>query len=256
MIINFGRALVAVFVGILVLPLLLWGCSTAQADVDPKLEAEVLSIIRKNPQVILESVQAFQKSETSKQSQAQDQVLKKIQAQPKSFIQGSPTKGAQNQKIILMEFSDFQCPFCAKAHDTVQEFIDARQDRVTLVYKHFPLINIHDQAQAAALASWAAGNQNQFWEFHDGLFKDQKSLGDELFLTLAKNLKLDLAKFNLDRQSEAAKQAIKKDVELGMAIGVPGTPFFLMNGVPIPASNNLLADFEAALKNSQNTAKN
>jgi protein-disulfide isomerase len=236
---------------ILILPLvfLLCGSDVAQAQsmADSKLEAQVLEIIRKNPQIILESLQTYQKLQRDKQFQAQEQTLKQIQAKPQSFIQTSPSKGATNQKLILMEFSDFQCPYCALAHDTVQQFM-ASQDRTTLVYKHFPLVNIHAQAEPAALASWAAQQQNKFWEYHDGLFKEQKNLGEPLFITLATGLKLDLKKFNSDRQSEAAKQAIKKDVELGMAIGVPGTPFFLLNGAPIKVSDNLLADLELAIK--------
>jgi len=146
-----------------------------------------------------------------------------------------------------MEFSDFQCPFCAKALETVQQFMAKSQDRVTLVYKHFPLTNIHPNAEPAALAAWAAQQQKKFWEFHDGLFENQKNLGEELYISLATKLNLNLEKFNSDRQSEAAKKAIKKDVELGMAIGVPGTPFFVMNGVPVRTSENLLADLEAAV---------
>jgi len=235
---------------LIMVPLLLLGCSAsnAQTNIDPKFEAQVLEIIRKNPQVILESVQTYQKAQRDKQSQTQDQVLKQIQAKPTAFIQGSPTKGAANQKLVLMEFSDFQCPFCAKAHDTVQQFMATKSDRVTLVYKHFPLTNIHPQAEPAALASWAAQQQDQFWQFHDLLFASQPQLGEELYLSIAQDLKLNLSKFNSDRQSAAAKQAITKDVELGRAIGVPGTPFFMMNGLPVQASENLLSDLEATLK--------
>jgi protein-disulfide isomerase len=241
---RLGRSLVL----FLMLPLLLWGSgsSTARADIDPKLESQVLEIIRKNPQVILESVQVYQKSQQDQKSNAQKQSLKQIQAKPTAFIQGSPAKGATSQKLVLMEFSDFECPYCAKAHETVQQFMAKSQDRVTLVYKHFPLINIHPQAEPAALAAWAAQQQQKFWEFHDGLFENQKNLGDELYISLATKLTLNLEKFNSDRQSEAAKKAIKKDVELGMAIGVPGTPFFVMNGLPVRTSENLLADLEAA----------
>ncbi len=245
---QFKRSLIMLLIFPLMLLGMLGGCSNAQANIDPKLEAQVLDIIRKNPQAILESVQNYQKAEKDKQSQGQNQALKQIQAKPQSFIQGSPTKGATAQKLILIEFSDFQCPYCAKAHDVVQKFMATRQDRVTLVYKHFPLTNIHPQAEPAALASYAADRQNQFWEFHDRLFKDQTQLGDPLYTAIATELKLDLNKFNSDRASESAQKAINKDVELGRAIGVPGTPFFLLNGVPIPASENLLADLESAVK--------
>jgi protein-disulfide isomerase len=249
---EFKRSLIVILICPLLFLGMLGGCSNAQANIDSKLEAQVLEIIRKNPQVILESVQTYQKAERDKQSQTQNQALKQIQAKPQSYIQGSPVRGAVDPKtglkLILMEFSDFQCPYCAKAHDIVQKFMATRQDRVTLVYKHFPLTNIHPEAEPAALASWAADRQNQFWEFHDRLFKDRSLLGDPLYTAIATELKLDLIKFNSDRSSEAAKKAINKDVELGRAIGVPGTPFFILNGVPIPASESLLADLEAAVK--------
>lgn len=241
MISQFLRSLLS----LLLLPLLLWGCTNLET---PQFEAKVLEVIKQNPQAILDSVQAYQKSERDRQSQLQQQTLSQIQAQPQNFVQGSPTKGNPKQLLILMEFSDFQCPFCAKAHDTVQAFMAKNSDRITLVYKHFPLNNIHPQATPAALASWAALQQNQFWQFHDQLFANQAQLGDQLYTDIATKLQLNLDKFNGDRSSAAAQAAINQDLELGKAIGVPGTPFFLVNGVPLPTSENLLSDLETATK--------
>jgi protein-disulfide isomerase len=139
--------------------------------------------------------------------------------------------GSASQKIIMAEFSDFECPFCARGHAVVKEFMSKNQNDVTLVYKHFPLSEIHAQAEPAAFASWAAFQQGKFWEYHDALFEQQNKLGEEFYLELAKNLKLDIDRFNRDRQSKEAKEAVKKDFELGKSLGVRGTPSFVVNGI-------------------------
>jgi len=198
---------------------------------DTQFESKVLEIIRKNPQVILESVQAYQRSQAQQEEQLRDKVLSQIRQEPRLLLRNSPVTGSVSQKIIMAEFSDFECPFCARGHAVVKEFMAKNQNDVTLVYKHFPLTDIHPQAEPAALASWAAFQQGKFWEYHDALFEQQKRLGEEFYLELANNLKLDIDRFNRDRQSKEAKEAIKKDFELGKSLGVRGTPSFVVNGI-------------------------
>ena len=123
---------------------------------------------------------------------------------------------ASRQRI---EFGDFQCPFCAEAEPTVKQFIAQHADQVTLVYKHFPLSQIHPQATSAAQAAWAAQQQGRFWEYHDALFDQQKQLGEDLYLAIAEELDLDLEQFNRDRNSSEAKAAIDQDLELAQKIG-------------------------------------
>ncbi|NEQ89169.1 MAG: thioredoxin domain-containing protein, partial [Moorea sp. SIO2I5] len=147
---------------------------------------------------------------------------------PQAFIGSSPTTSAIEDKIVLVEFSDFQCPFCARAHDTVKEFIAKHGDEVILVYKHFPLTRIHSQALPAAQAAWAATQQGKFWQYHDALFANQKQLGEELYVEIAQDLDLDLEQFNRDRN--AADRAIAEDMQLAQLLGLSGTPFFVMNG--------------------------
>lgn len=197
---------------------------------DAQFEAKVLEIIRKNPQVILDSVQAYQRSQAQKEEQARDKVLAQIRQEPRLLLRNAPVTGSTSQKIILAEFSDFECPYCAKAHEVVKEFMAKNGNDVTLVYKHFPLKEIHAQAEPAALASWAAFQQGKFWEYHNALFEQQSKLGEAFYVELAQNLKLDIDKFNRDRKSNEAKEAIKKDFELGKSLGVRGTPSFLVNG--------------------------
>jgi protein-disulfide isomerase len=212
------------------------GCSPAQSaagnqsQVDPKLKEQVLQVIRENPQVILESVQAYQQQQQDSLKAAQQSFLQQMTTNPKSVIGDSPSKGAKDGKVVLLEFSDFQCPFCAKAHETVKQFMAKNQDKVTLAYKHLPLTSIHPQAMPAAKAAWAAQQQGKFWEYYGALFEGQKQLGEEFYVATAQKLNLKLDKFNTDRNSQAAEAAIQKDVQLAQSLGIEGTPFFIMNG--------------------------
>jgi protein-disulfide isomerase len=131
---------------------------------------------------------------------------------------------------VLLEFSDFQCPYCAKAHQTLKQIMGTHQRQVTLVYKHFPLTSIHSEAMPAAKASWAAGQQGKFWQYHDALFAQQDNLGEALYVGTAKKLNLDLEQFNRDRSGDAASTAIEQDRVLAESLGIRGTPFFAING--------------------------
>lgn len=210
------------------------GCSPAQSaagnSVDPKLKEQVLQIIRENPKVILDSVQAYSQQQQDEIKAAQQSFLQEMKTTPKSAIGDAPTTGAAAQQIVLLEFSDFQCPFCARAYDNVKQFMAKHQDKVTLAYKHFPLSSIHPQALPAAKAAWAAQQQGKFWEYYGALFEGQKQLGEPLYGSIAQKLNLKLDKFNSDRNSPAAEAAIQKDVQLAQQLGIEGTPFFIMNG--------------------------
>jgi protein-disulfide isomerase len=216
------------------------------SEINPQLREQVLQIIRENPEAILETVQAYQKKQQQAQQQAQQSFLQQIKANPKAVIGTSPTKGAKNGKVLLIEFSDFQCPYCARANETLKEFMAKNGDTVTLTYKHLPLTSIHAEALPAAKAAWAAGQQGKFWQFHDALFTNQKQLGEALYQSTAKSLGLDLAKFERDRTSSAAATAITQDLEIAEKLGVEGTPFFVMNGEPLPGAVQL-SDLEKAL---------
>ena len=106
---------------------------------DTQLETKVLEIIRKNPQVIIDSVQSYQRSQAQQEEKLREQVLSQIRQEPKLLLRNSPVTGSSSQKIILAEFSDFECPFCARGHAVVKEFMAKNQKDVTLVFKHFPL---------------------------------------------------------------------------------------------------------------------
>ncbi len=163
------------------------------------------------------------------------------------LIGTSPTKGPLDAKVVLIKFSDFQCPYCAIAAADMKSFTKGHTDDVLYVYKQFPLTRIHDQAMPAAKAAWAAAQQNQFWLYHDGLFAYQDQLGEAYYVFLAEQIGLDMQQFERDRHSPKAEAAINKDIALGEAFGIRGTPTFIMNELLIPGGAPLTF-FEEAVR--------
>jgi protein-disulfide isomerase len=216
----------------------------AAVKVSPAMEQQILEVIRKHPDVILEVLEKYAVDRQKKEQLAQAESLKKLKSDTKSLIDDSPTMGAADRKIVLVEFSDFQCPFCAKANEGLKQFMAKHQGKVTLVFKHFPLTQIHPEALPSARAAWAANKQGKFWEYHDALFANQTKLGDKFYLETATKLKLDLKKFNADRQ--LADQSIVKEFTLGRKLGIEGTPTFIMNGETLSGAVTL-AELEKVL---------
>ncbi|WP_260446174.1 MULTISPECIES: thioredoxin domain-containing protein [unclassified Nostoc] len=216
----------------------------AASRIDPQLEQQVLQIIREHPQAIIESVQVYQQQQQQKLKQAQQAFLQDLKTNPQTVIGESPTTGSTQSKTVLIEFSDFQCPYCAEAHKTLKQLLAKYPDKVKLVYKNLPLISIHAEALPSATAAWAAYQQGKFWEYHDALFTNQKQLGEALYLDIAKKLNLDLGKFK--RDLPLATPAITKDIQLAEKLGVSGTPFFIINS-PTFSGVPQLADIENIL---------
>jgi len=152
------------------------------------------------------------------------------------LIGDSPTLGNPDADVVLLEFSDFQCPYCARASDQVETFMADHDQEVLLVFKHLPLTSIHPEALPAALAAWAAEQQDQFWAFHQALFANQAELSDDLYVQIAEDLGMDLEQFNRDRASEAAKTAVARDLALAQEFQLRSTPTFIMDNLLIPAA--------------------
>ncbi len=144
-------------------------------------------------------------------------------------VAGSPAMGSLDAKIVLIEFSDFECPYCSKAAVDVKNIMNAYPGNVRLIYKQFPL-SMHPHAKLAAIASLAAADQGKFWQMHDLLFANFRHLSRENILTLAKSLSLDMNRFTADLGSSKYEAAIAKDMQDGEAAGVAGTPAFFING--------------------------
>lgn len=144
-------------------------------------------------------------------------------------IAGSPAKGPANAKITIVEFSDFQCPYCIKAIGHLDAALKAFPKDVRLVYKHFPL-DSHGQARMAAQASLAAEQQGKFWPMHDRLYAQSRQISRMNVLNWAKELGLDMPKFVAALDSPAVKSQVDRDVQEGDRIGVQGTPTIFLNG--------------------------
>lgn len=174
----------------------------------------------------------------------QQEALKKQEEQQKAEVEqqfknpakidlnGSPVKGPNNAKITIVEFSDFQCPYCRRGYETMEQVAKMYPNDVKIAFKHFPL-PFHNEAEPAAKAAWAAQQQGKFWEYHEELFKNQDKLGAEYYVQLASSLKLDVEKFKRDMASEAAAKQVKADTEIGQKNGIQGTPGFFVNGVAV-----------------------
>jgi protein-disulfide isomerase len=144
-------------------------------------------------------------------------------------IAGAAVLGPEDAEVTIVEYSDFQCPFCARVVPTLNQIRDTYGDKVKLVYKHLPL-GIHPEAGPAAAAVEAAGMQGKFWEMHDKIFAGQRELSDAKYVEWARDLGLDLDRFDTDRKSEAVRARIAKDEEEAQRLGVSGTPAFFING--------------------------
>lgn len=149
-------------------------------------------------------------------------------------------KGAENAAITIVEYSDFQCPFCAQAAPVVDRIVNEYPDDVRVVYRHYPLRQIHAQAQFAAEAAEAAGRQGKFWEMHDLLFENMDAWSGAsartAFESFAEQLGLDEEQFKTDMNDRAITQKVNNDYASGVAAGVQGTPTFFMNGVRLNAN--------------------
>ncbi len=149
-----------------------------------------------------------------------------------------PARGPDNAKVTIVEFSDFQCPFCSRAHDTVEEVMQAYAGKVKLVFRQFPL-EFHQDAPKAAEGALCANEQGKFWEFHTALFKNQSKLKEEDLKEHAKGLGLDGAKFAECLSSGKMAAVVKEDMAAGKKVGVSGTPAFFINGVMLSGAQPL-----------------
>jgi protein-disulfide isomerase len=153
----------------------------------------------------------------------------KAPAEPVVISDGS-TRGVPSAPVVLIEFSDFECPYCAKfaieiAPPLLKEYVD--QGRLLVVFKDYPLPK-HSKAEPAAIAAWCAGRQGKFWEIHDVLFQYRGALRDSDFDAAARTTGLDGAAYQECRNSNEARQHVALNKAEGVNLGVPATPAFLI----------------------------
>ncbi|MBW3015759.1 DsbA family protein [Candidatus Woesearchaeota archaeon] len=165
------------------------------------------------------------------------------------------SKGPDNAPVLIVEFSDFQCPFCSRGRTTMDQVVEEYGDKVQLVFKHFPL-SFHENAQKAAEAAECALDQDKFWEMHDIMFDNQGALTVDDLKGYAEELELDIDAFNdcLDSGEKEAK--VSADMAEGQKYGVSGTPAFFINGNLVSGAQpfeNFKAAIDAELESAGDT---
>lgn len=213
--------------------------------------AELKSALQKNPDLVLdvlkENKKAFfdivqEAAREEQQRRASEEEEKEKKAFEEAFKNplkpeiGKKTRvrGDKGAKLTVVEYSDFQCPYCHKGYVIVETLRKKHGKNLRFVYKHMPL-HFHPEAMPAALLMEAAALQSEdkAWRLHDKLFENQNRLGTELYKELAKELSLDWARLEKDMKSEAVKAAVEADIKEAKKFGFTGTPGFLVNGIPV-----------------------
>src|ERR1019366_6506628 len=141
----------------------------------------------------------------------------------------APQVGGKEPKITLIEFSDFQCPYCSRAKGTLDELQKQYKDDLQITFRHYPL-PFHNNAMPAAIAAVAAQEQGKFWQMHDKLFANQQALAVAELEKYAQEIGLDMAKFKAAIDNPKTKTAVEADAKMGSSFGVGGTPSFFING--------------------------
>jgi len=197
----------------------------------------VKQVIKENPKLIIDTVNNYiREQQKKKQEQALEASFKN---RIKDVIsKNNPTKGPEKAPITIIEYTDFQCPYCRRGAETIRRLMETYPNKIRLVFKNNPL-KFHPQALPAAKAALAAHKQGKFWEYHDLLFKNSAKLNEEMFLKFARDLGLDMEKFNKDRNSEEIAKQIENDQARAAELKLSGTPTFIINGVVIRGAQPL-----------------
>ncbi len=168
---------------------------------------------------------------------------------------GTPTnhvEGLGKSGVTLVEYGDYQCPFCEQYYPVVKQVAAEFNDQITFQFRNFPLVSVHQNAFAGARAAEAAAAQGKFWQMHDLLYDNQSQWSEssnpvQFFQQYAQQLGLNVAQFNKDYASNKVNDAINADTAAGNKLNVKGTPTFFLNGKQIQVSANA-ASFESQIK--------
>lgn len=231
---------------------------------------DLKKMIKENPEIITEAIEAnpekFIDALNAAVKAAQEGQGKKREEEEKKALEDSfnnplvpeiasdyAWRGTKDAPITLVEYSDFECPFCSRGFGTVMELMEKYKGKIRFAYKHLPL-SFHPQAMPASQYYEAIKMQSpeKAWEFHDRIYKDQRKLqnGEAFLKSLAKELKVDMAKLAKDVKSEAVQKIIDADMAEAGKYGFQGTPGFLLNGIPVKGAyptahfNNLIEELK------------
>jgi protein-disulfide isomerase len=159
----------------------------------------------------------------------------KKSAPPKINVEAghSPSKGPENAPITIVEFADFQCPYCASAKIILDDLFKQYKNKIRIIFKNYPLIQIHPEAMPAAIAAECANKQNKYWQMHDALFENHKKLGEDLYQKLAQSLQLNINEFNKCRKDPSIQAQVSSEMDYGQSLGINATPAFYVNGIQL-----------------------
>jgi protein-disulfide isomerase len=176
---------------------------------------------------------------------SQGKVVVRLQPPPAMRVEvsshGAPVRGAANAPVTVVEFSDFECPFCKQAQPTLKQLLERYPGKVRLAYRDFPLDSIHPQARGAAEAARCAQDQGKFWEYHDVLFTESPQFDREDLRRYAGQVGLDVTKFEGCLAAGVHKAAVQRDLDEGNRLGITGTPAFFINGRTLSGAQPLEA---------------
>lgn len=228
--------------------LLLASCTS-----DEKLKQQMSKILKEDPKILTEAIEKnpaeFITALQNAAKNAQEEMGKKREEDEKKKLEESFDKplmaeirsdetfrGPKDAPITLVEYSDFECPFCSRGYETVMQLMNKYPGKIRFVYKHLPL-SFHEQAMPAAQYYEAVRLQDEkkAFAFHDEIFKNQAKLknGAAFLDATAKKVGADMAKLKKDLNSDAVKNRIEADIKEAGSFGMQGTPGFLLNGVPV-----------------------
>lgn len=214
---------------------------------------DLKKMMKENPDIITEAIEAnpgkfiealnnavkvAQEGEGKKREEDEKKVLEESFNKPLvAEIRGDESfRGNKDAPITLIEYSDFECPFCSRGYNTVMELMKKYDGKIRFAYKHLPL-SFHPQAMPASQYYEAIRLQSpeKAWEFHDIIYKDQRKLqlGEKFLKDTAKGLKVDMTKLAADVKSEQVQKRIDADMAEAAKFGFQGTPGFLLNGIPV-----------------------
>ncbi len=214
---------------------------------------DLKKLIKDNPEIITEAIEAHpekfidalnnavkvaQEGQGKKREEEEKKALEESFDKPLQAIlaPNEAFRGDANAPITLIEYSDFECPFCSRGFNTVMELMEKYKGKIRFAYKHLPL-SFHPQAMPASQYFEAIKLQSaeKAWQFHDEIYKNQRKLqnGEAFLKDIAKKLKVDMAKLAKDVKSEVVQKKIDADMAEAAKFGFQGTPGFLLNGIPV-----------------------
>ena len=207
---------------------------------EARIREIVLQAIKDNPALIHRILNDY--SRAQRQAQKEENEKRQLETSFKDRITDiqigpSPTQGPQDAKITIFAYHDFECPHSQRAAKTLEPLLKQYAGKVRLVFKNKPQTS-HQHAEAAAKAALAAHMQGRFWEYHDLLFENSTKLEEEVFLQLAKELDLDIEKFNTDRNSKTVGEKLNADIAEANKHSLRVSPTFIMNGVVVTGTRS------------------